>query len=244
MSAYGEIASFYDLLTGNVNYDAYSEYIAEKLKENNIEGLILDAGCGTGTLLSRIRAYGYDMIGVDICPEMLSVADAKQTGALLLQQDLSELDLYGTVSGAISTLDVINHFSSELLLKRFLSRLSLFMEEGGVFIFDLNLPYKHETVLADNTFVFDYGSCVLVWQNKLLGSRLLIEMDLFIEAENGSYIRKREKFWEYTYTPERIKALLEPDFEILEVLDGESFSALSETSERAVFAVRKRRVKK
>ena len=240
MSAYQVIASHYDLLTGNIDYASYSAYIDNKLTENNISGIILDAGCGTGTMLSLMSRRGYDMIGVDICSEMLAIASNKQTRALLLQQDLCYLDLYGSISGAISTLDVINHFSSEHSLKRFISRVSLFMDDNGIFIFDMNLPFKHEVVLADNTFTFEFDECMLIWQNHLKGRRLHIKLDLFTESKEGFYLRKSESFYEYTYSLEEIKALIEPDFDILEIIDGETFRELSEVSERAVFTTRKR----
>ena len=38
------------------------------------EGLLLDLGCGTGTLTRLLAAEGYDMIGVDLSDEMLEIA--------------------------------------------------------------------------------------------------------------------------------------------------------------------------
>ena len=240
MNAYAAIARLYDALTANVNYSAYAEYIVRKFKENQIEGTILDAGCGTGVMLEHFKKHGFDMIGVDISSDMLASAARKQTGALLLQQDLRCLDLFGTISGAVSTLDVMNHLPSENDLTIVFSRIALFMEAKGILIFDINLPYKHNEVLANNCFVFELSKEIVVWQNRLEKTRVLINLDVFTECGDNKYTRTSESFYEYTYSLERIKALLEEDYDILEIVDGESFCALSDTSERAVVCARKK----
>ena len=241
MSGYREIADYYDLLTENVDFESYIEFVDGVFKKNNVNGVVLDAGCGTGRVLSLLSRRGYDLIGVDKSPEMLSVAAKKQTGALLLQQDLTQLDLYGTVSGALSTMDVVNHLSSAGDVRRFFSRLALFMEPGGIFIFDMNLPYKHETILANNSFVFEFSKGMLVWRNEPKRGRVLIILDIYILNKNGTYERKQEELYEYTYSLEEISRLAGVDFEIIETKDGETFKGLTEHSQRAVLVARKRK---
>ena len=100
---------------------------------------------------------GYDVIGIDRSEEMLSVLREKAdelglTGRLLLlKQDLLDLDLYGTIRAAVSTLTP----SATLARRKFekaIRKAAYFMERGGVFIFDLNTPYKHRHILAGQTF--------------------------------------------------------------------------------------------
>ena len=91
---------------------------------------------------------GYDMIGIDQSEEMLCVVrdKAEQLGLsgklLLLQQDLLKLDLYGTIRGAVSTFDTFNHIPD---LDTAIANAAFFMEEGGVFLFDMNTPYTLRT---------------------------------------------------------------------------------------------------
>ena len=115
--AYQEFAYFYDEFNGAADYDALFAYVTGELKAHGIQdGIVADFGCGTGELTLMLAQAGYDMIGIDVSEEMLSVlrdkADAlglPLTNPMLLCQDLLQLDLYGTIRAAVSTFDTYNH---------------------------------------------------------------------------------------------------------------------------------------
>ena len=100
--AYQEFAYFYDEFNGAADYDALFAYVTGELKAHGIQdGIVADFGCGTGELTLMLAQAGYDMIGIDVSEEMLSVlrdkADAlglPLTNPMLLCQDLLQLDLY------------------------------------------------------------------------------------------------------------------------------------------------------
>ena len=151
--AYNEFAYFYDEFNGEADYDALYAHIHAKLKEHGIhDGILADLGCGTGELTLMLTQAGYDMIGIDQSEEMLCVVrdKAEQLGLsgrlLLLRQDLLKLDLYGTIRGAVSTFDTFNHIPD---LDTAIANAGFFMEKGGVFLFDMNTPYKHRNVLDE-----------------------------------------------------------------------------------------------
>ena len=108
--AYQEFAYFYDEFNGAADYDALFAYVTGELKAHGIQdGIVADFGCGTGELTLMLAQAGYDMIGIDVSEEMLSVlrdkADAlglPLTNPMLLCQDLLQLDLYGTIRDAVS----------------------------------------------------------------------------------------------------------------------------------------------
>ena len=55
----------------NVDYDQWAQYLAARLADYGIkDGLVLELGCGTGTLTELLARAGYDMIGVDNSQEM------------------------------------------------------------------------------------------------------------------------------------------------------------------------------
>ena len=158
--SYSYFACVYDLLTENVEYSRRADYICSLLSENGINGgLLLDVACGTGSLCVELSKRGFDVTGIDISGEMLCEAQNKMyesgENILFLRQDMRSLDLYGTVDCAVCTLDSLNHLTSEEDLLRAFKSISLFLEDGGIFIFDMNTPYKHREILADNSFVYE-----------------------------------------------------------------------------------------
>jgi len=237
--AYNEFAYFYDEFNGEADYDALYAHIKNELDRRGIaDGIIADFGCGTGELTLMLAQSGYDMIGIDSSEEMLCVVREKAEqlglsgGLLLLKQDLLNLDLYGTIRAAVSTFDTLNHIAD---LDKAIANAAFFMEKGGVFLFDMNTPYKHREVLADNVFTFEQSDARCVWRNRYSESDNRVEISIDIDyLETGE--RFSEKFYEYTYTVEQIRSALENHgFKLESVCDGESFGEVSTKSERWFF---------
>jgi SAM-dependent methyltransferase len=241
--SYRALAPVYDALTKNVNYKRRAQYIERVLKNKIPNNLVLDAGCGTGTLTLLLAKKGYEMIGIDASPEMLSIAQAKtenmKNAPIFLAQSLSELDLYGTVGAVVCTQDTLNHLgkSLRLVLKRF----SLFTERGGYLIFDINTPYKHQTVLADNTFVYETPDSTCVWQNhyEKWARRVRLKIDVFLKQDQ-LYQRQTDEFYEYTVKPQYLEKLLEQNkYEVLEIIDGENYKPATAQCHRLLFVAKK-----
>ena len=237
--AYNEFAYFYDEFNGAADYDALYEHIQKELTAHGIaDGILADLGCGTGELTLMLTRAGYDMIGIDQSEEMLCVVrdKADQLGLtgklLLLRQDLLKLDLYGTIRGAVSTFDTFNHIPD---LDTAIANAGFFMEKGGVFLFDMNTPYKHKNVLGENVFTFEEEDAACVWRNHYNEADRRVEISVDIDDhETGEHVH--EAFSEYTYELDTIRAALERHgFALESVCDGETFGPLTETSERYFF---------
>lgn len=237
--AYNEFAYFYDEFNGEADYEALYAQVKARLDAHGINsGILADLGCGTGELTLMLAQAGYDMIGIDQSEEMLCVVRDKAEqlglsgGLLLLQQDLCALDLYGTIRGAVSTFDTLNHIPD---LDKAIANAAFFMEKGGVFLFDMNTPYKHQAVLGENVFTFEEEDARCVWRNHYDpdARRVTITVDIDYQ-ETGEHFH--EEFFEYTYTLAEITAALEKNgFTLESVCDGESFGPLTEESERYFF---------
>lgn len=246
MSRYGAFAEYYDSLTSNVSYDETAKYVADILNENGIKkGILLDLACGTGTMSVQMAKRGYEVIGIDNSPEMLSEAREKACEArediLFLCQDMCDIDLYGTVECTICLLDSLNHLESEEELLAAFKGVSLFTVPGGLFIFDVNTQYKHKYVLGNNTFVYDNDDVYCVWQNEYDDESKTVEIFLdFFEEENGLYRRSSEYFTECAFSDETIRRLLkEAGFSDVKAYGELSGHAPSETEERIFYVARK-----
>ena len=206
---YKEFALVYDALNGDANYDRLFENVYSKFASHGIKsGAVLDAGCGTGELTLRLAKAGYDVIGVDISPDMLSVLDSKALaeGAdiLLLNCDIAKLRLYSGVKGAVCTFDTLNHLSPACFEKA-ANRISDALDDDGVFVFDMNTPYKHTHVLGNYTFEIDGDGVKCLWDNKYNKKLARTRLAVTLEYSDGTYAY--ERFFEYAYTRRYIEKI-------------------------------------
>ena len=249
MAGYEDFAFVYDALTDNVDYESMGAYLCGLLAEHGVSsGILLDLACGTGTLSALFARRGYDVVGVDASEDMLALAQEKRVEegfeALFLCQNMETLDLFGTIDAAVCTLDSLNHITDKAAFCEALRRVALFMNDGGVFLFDVNTPYKHRQVLGNNTFVYDLDEVFCVWQNSFEEETQTthITLDLFSADEEAQdvYVRTTEEFDERAYDLDFIAdRLREVRFEVLKILDADTHAALTETSERALFVCKK-----
>lgn len=244
MSGYRIFSQFYDNLTFNVDYEKRAEYLQSVLSLWGHEpGLALDLACGTGSLTVALKQRGWDIFGVDGSQDMLTVAMdkayEKELNMLFLCQRMEKLDLYGTIDTCVCTLDSLNHITDQAKLQTALDRVALFMNPEGLFVFDVNTVYKHQRILADNTFVYDTDEVYCVWQNSLEENNIVrIELDLF-EKEGEVYLRRSECFRERAYEIGELKRMLtQAGFETLAVYRDMTTEPLRDDSDRAVFVAR------
>ncbi len=244
--SYSSFAEVYDSLTINVDYKRRAEYIASILNDFNIaDGLLLDLACGTGSLSIEFSKMGYEVIATDASPEMLMQAQEKaydrEQSIMFLCQRMEETDLYGTVRAIVCALDSINHLESLEQLNKTFSVLKNFIDDGGIMIFDVNTLYKHQSVLANNTFIYDEKEVYCVWQNRLLNDNrtVNINLDFFIKRDDV-YQRFNENFCETAFTDEEITAACEQNgFKVVKRYSDLSCGAPKEDTERTYYVIRR-----
>ena len=197
--------------------------------------------CGTGSLSVELSRLGYEVIAVDASEQMLSIAQQKsydeEQQILFLNQRMETLDLYGTINACVCALDSLNHLTTVSALKKAIARVSLFLEPGGVFVFDMNTPYKHKVLLGDNSYVYEDENTVCVWRNQTDDELLTeITLDFFTEQKNGSYKRTGESFCERGYDAELIKTILcECGLRLEALYASDTFEPVCETTDRYIF---------
>lgn len=249
MSGYGDFAAFYDALTADVDYAAWADYLLSVFDRHGGErGQLLDLACGSGSLALELTARGVDVIGVDGSQDMLAIAREKAEdegeSVMFLCQDMRELDLYGTVDGAVCMLDSLSHVCETAEVGEILRRLGLFIAPDGLLVFDVNTPHKHRAVLGDNAFVFEEDEFLCVWRNAFSDARCEVSMRLdFFLKEDGAYTRYTDEVRERAYSMTSWKKLLtEAGFDLLAVYGEREFEPPTENAERWVFVARNRAI--
>ena len=183
MEAYTSFAYVYDTFMDNVPYGEWARHIREKLCEHGVtDGIVLDLGCGTGTMTERLAGYGYDMRGVDNSEEMLELAMEKKTESgydiLYLLQDMRGFELYGTVRAVVSVCDSVNYITEPDELEEVFRLVNNYLDPKGIFLFDFNTVHKYRDVIGDSTIAEDRGVCSFIWDNRYYEKEQINEYDL------------------------------------------------------------------
>ena len=250
MNGYGAFAAFYDALTDDVDYAAWADYLlAAVTRHGGSAASVLDLACGSGSLSLELARRGCEVIGVDMSADMLAVAREKaaeeEQDILFLCQDMRQLDLYGTVDTAVCMLDSLSHILHTEELREIFRRLGLFIAPDGLLLFDVNTPYKHAHVLGDNAFVFEREEFLCTWRNRYLPATHEVEMDLdfFLEEEDGTYSRFTDTVRERAYSLQTWKSLLsEAGFDLLGVYNERQFTTPGDDAQRWVLVAQNRAI--
>lgn len=245
---YSAVAGVYDALNSHIDYSEWADYIQRTVEKFSTvpTKLMLDLGCGTGRMTFEMRSRGYDMTGVDISPEMLAEAagicgEKGIEDILWLCQDMCDFELYGTVDAAVCCLDSLNHLTKPGELERCFRTVHNYLVPGGIFMFDLNTPYKFENVYGGRDYVLECDGFLAAWQNDYDPKKKTCDFYISVFSENadGSYSREDCVQRERCFSERFVKSLLSKcGFELLSFSGGYDFDAPESTAERWYVAAR------
>lgn len=238
---YSDFAYVYDLLMQDVNYSMWADYIETLFSRFGLKSpeIVLDLACGTGSLTLELAKRGYDIIGIDKSEDMLSCAAEKASDAglslLWVCQDMRDFELYGTVDAILCTMDSLNYIQNKSDMKRVLGLVKNYLNPNGLFIFDMNTPYKLENVLGNNVFYEIRDDVAYLWRTQYNSDEKKCNFDLtlFVRETEGIYRRIDEEQEQKAWSTEEMRLLLSKSgFEKVEVFDAFTQNPPSDISER------------
>ena len=263
--AYSDFAEVYDELMDNTPYIEWGERLEQLIAKYGVsaperdsenllnaeKNLVVDLGCGTGTLTELMYQKGYDMIGVDLSESMLNMAMKKKeisgSEILYLLQDMRKLDLYSTVGTVYSVCDSVNYILEEDELLQVFSLVNNYLFPGGVFIFDFNTDYKYREVIGDTVIAENREDCSFIWENYYDPEEELNEYDvtIFVREQGEMFRRFTETHFQRGYTPETMAGLVErAGLEVLEMKDADTGEDVRPESERIYIVAREQNKRK
>ena len=239
MEAYSDFASVYDTFMDATPYELWADFLCEQMAEAGIsQGIVLDLGCGTGSLTRLLAQKGYDMIGIDNSPRMLQIAMEKEgedSPILYLLQDMREFELYGTVAAVVSVCDSVNYITEPEDLLQVFCLVNNYLDPKGLFIFDFNTDYKYGQVIGDAVIAENREDCSFIWDNYYDEESHINEYDLtiFVKEQDEMFRKFEEIHYQRGYTLPEIKELLEKaGLVFIQAMDSDTRGEVSDTSER------------
>ena len=147
----------------------------------------------------------------------------------------------GTVDAVICCLDGINHLLSREELLECFALVNNYLEDGGVFVFDVNTPHKFKTDYADRDYVLEDDGVMCCWRNRLSKKQDKVDFCLTVFREkNGVWHREDGIESERSYGEKALKnALGECGMEIVDISGGYDFSKPDEDCKRWYITAKK-----
>ena len=221
MEAYQDFAYVYDKFMDETPYEEWAERLHKLIEKYGLsrperdakdvleseKNLVVDLGCGTGTLTELLYQKGYDMIGVDNSESMLGIAMNKKAESgseiLYLLQDMRELELYSTVGTVVSVCDSVN--------------------------------YKYREIIGETTIAENREDCSFIWENYYDEEECINQYDLtiFVQEKNELFRRFSETHFQRGYTAAQIEELLQQaGLGLVKMLDADTEEDVTPQSER------------
>ena len=246
---YGKFAYLYDDLMKDVPYDEWVRFLQIQVQTYGVEGQkILDLACGTGELSIRLSSAGFEVTGVDLSAEMLTVAREKaDRGGLtlfLVEQDMSQLELPGVFDIIGIFCDSVNYLQEETEIIHTFERALKHLKTNGLFLFDVHSLYKMTELFANQTYAYNGEEISYIWQCFEGEYPYSVEHELSffeLDHETGQYHRYDELHYQRTFTIEQYQNWLEETgFELLSVTADFQDEKPGPHAERIFFTARKK----
>ena len=245
MDAYVTLASSYDRLTQDVDYENIVDFYRRILEREGLKPrTAVDLACGTGSVTALLARQGLEVVGVDMSEEMLTQAQQKTVDITpmprFICQRLEELKLSRGVDLAVCALDSLDYITDPEACRQAIRRVYKALNPGGIFIFDVNTPEKLRA-MDGQVFLDEDEDVYCVWRGQFDGETNICSygMDLF-QRQGRLWQRSFEEHREYAYSREQLTAYLkEAGFTHIRVYADRLFEPPRENEQRIFIKARK-----
>ena len=249
MDAYHELAKSYDRLTNDVDYEATVEFYMQILEREGVKPrTVVDLACGTGSVTEILARKGYQVTGVDMSEDMLTVAWDKaqemENPPRFICQKLQQLHLPRGVDMAVCALDSLDYILDPKDCEAAIKRAYKALNPGGIFIFDVNTPEKLRA-MDGQVFIDEDDDVYCVWRGEFDEQTNICSygMDLF-QRHGNVWHRNFEEHQEYAYSCQQLTGYLKnAGFTDIRVYGDRRLEEPNAADQRIYFSARKGRIK-
>lgn len=245
---YGKyLSETYDILSTDIDYEAWADFYEkcfEKYGKAKVKH-ICEMACGTGSMAIILGKRGYSVTAFDLSEDMLTLADKKTfdenlSNVRFTLQDMCDFKVYSKAQGIICMLDSINCLKDNASVKSAFECAYDALDDGGVFVFDVNSKYKFENIYGDNAYILEEDGILLAWQNfyNKNTKKCDLYLSFFLEDEDGRYTRFDEKNVQKMHTVKTLDRLLcETGFKVEAVVSDFDFTEADEKRDERIYYI-------
>lgn len=252
MKSYTKLSGIYDFWQENNSASEWVDFASKLIKSycsitqgdgENGNLLIADLGCGTGDVAIEFANRGFEVIAIDESEDMLAEAAAKDCREKIAYvcQDITSMELFGTVDVMVCFLDTVNHITDSRKLSSFFKMCKRYLNVGGILIFDVLSLHYMKDVMGNNIFS-DLGSnYAAIWSNSYSRAREISTstISVFSEKGDGLYERTDSVVRERFHSSENLVRLGEfAGLEVTGICADFSLKAPGDESQRIFFCMR------
>lgn len=233
--SYENFAEFYDQ-GASTNISEKVALLKQKIKQLNPNATsILELACGTGNILVEL-AGEFEVVGLDLSPSMLKVAQRKAPNAELHIADMTNFNLGRKFDAIICIFDSINHLLSFEQWEAAFKQAKKHLNADGVFLFDVNTIKKLEDFsrlpASQTEFETGYQIAKITSENSGVYNW---NLEVHIPQDTGNEKIIQNVIPEVAFPIERILAALKLQFNTTEMFTPDGATA-DEEAYRVYFA--------
>ena len=218
MTSYEKLDRFYDAAMGDRTEMA--SHIRRLIRRHKPRAkTLLELACGTGAIL-KILAKSYDVAGLDLSPQMLSLARKKLPHVRFYLKDMVSFNLEKKFDVIICVFDSINHVLKFADWQKVFRNAARHLEHDGLCLFDINTKAKLQRLINAPTWVHRFGRN-LEFINVTDGRRGIANWNIrvFEHRRGNKYGLFEEDIKEISFPVNKIKAALRKQFTNVKVVD-------------------------
>jgi SAM-dependent methyltransferase len=202
-------------------------------------GLVVDLGCGSGILAAQLVAAGYDVLGVDLSPDMLALARASAPEATFVASSLHEVDIppCAAITAIGEPLTYATDGARDVVLRALFGRCAAALPKGGLLLFDV-IVHVHGQAMAYRNWAAEGDDWMVLVDVSERGMTITRSIWTFRSDGDETYRRGHEVHRAWTFTRAELETWLREAGFVPRVMKGYGAAPLLER--RMAFAARKR----
>ena len=222
-----DLARYYDRIMAHVDYERWYLVTLAVSQLAPRPCLHLDAACGTGTLVKKLRRIGWNSVGLDISLPMIRNGKKCSTGLPGGVADLRRLPLHESVDYLTCLFDSVNFLLKEEDIRAAFREVAGALRPSGVFYFDFVTERMVLDHFAGQKWTEENGGFHTTWDSRYDHRTRIADTRVQVGSGPGSVIRER------IYEPNEIASALDAaGLRLLGMYDAESWRSVGKKTIR------------